>query len=439
MGAKCAGKLRRRERGQTMVLVAVSLVSLLAMAALAIDVVTLYVARGQAQRAADAAAIEGAKVLADAGVTTDPTDSSSPSIWFSACTLATQRATAVAQQNLVAGQTPTVSAVTFANAPSSCGGSPVCTFCINPQVAVTLQVSGLPTFFSKIWSRAANTVGATAIAEAFNPSTSTIPIAPRCVKPLLLPNCDPDHGGGACPGATYVNTTTGAITNPGNSSFSGIIGERFNLIPCSDNSPPCSTSTPLAGNYYPVSIPSTFGTLVCPGNCSVALPSANGFENELACCNWSPLECGQTVSLDTSDPDPGGSTGPAATGGQCLIHEISPGDQDLLDMSLNPYAIKAGAGNPLIGKTSAGTLAAGDAISTSDSVVSLPIYDQTVGFSSNTATVIGFLQVFVNQVQNDSTGTITVTVLNVAGCGSSASGNPISGAGPAIPVRLIHN
>jgi len=36
---------RRGERGQTIVLVAVNLVTLLAMAALAVDVVTLYVAR----------------------------------------------------------------------------------------------------------------------------------------------------------------------------------------------------------------------------------------------------------------------------------------------------------------------------------------------------------------------------------------------------------
>ena len=50
-------------------LVAVSLVTLLAMAALAIDVVTLYVARSEMQRAADAAALAGAKAFVDSGVT----------------------------------------------------------------------------------------------------------------------------------------------------------------------------------------------------------------------------------------------------------------------------------------------------------------------------------------------------------------------------------
>jgi len=61
---------RHHERGQTIILVAISLVSLLAMAALAIDIVTLYAARSEMQRAADAAALAGAKAIADSGITT---------------------------------------------------------------------------------------------------------------------------------------------------------------------------------------------------------------------------------------------------------------------------------------------------------------------------------------------------------------------------------
>src|SRR5450432_4594695 len=57
------------ERGQTIILVAVALVALLSMAALAVDVVTLYVARSEAQRAANAAAIAGAKMFTTSGFT----------------------------------------------------------------------------------------------------------------------------------------------------------------------------------------------------------------------------------------------------------------------------------------------------------------------------------------------------------------------------------
>src|SRR2546425_10212873 len=51
---------RKGECGVTIFIVAVGMVSLLAMAVLAIDIVTLYVASGQAQQAADAAALAGA-------------------------------------------------------------------------------------------------------------------------------------------------------------------------------------------------------------------------------------------------------------------------------------------------------------------------------------------------------------------------------------------
>ena len=60
----------RKERGQTILLVAVVIVTILAMAALAIDVVTLYVARTEMQRAADGAALAAARAFVDSGVTT---------------------------------------------------------------------------------------------------------------------------------------------------------------------------------------------------------------------------------------------------------------------------------------------------------------------------------------------------------------------------------
>ena len=51
---------RRRERGVTMVLVVLAMVGIIAMAALSIDVVTLFLAREEAQRAADAGALASA-------------------------------------------------------------------------------------------------------------------------------------------------------------------------------------------------------------------------------------------------------------------------------------------------------------------------------------------------------------------------------------------
>ncbi|MGD0269045.1 MAG: hypothetical protein ABSB14_08270, partial [Candidatus Sulfotelmatobacter sp.] len=77
-------------------------------------------------------------------------------------------------------------------------------------------------------------------------------------------------------------------------------------------------------------------------------------------------------------------------------------------------------------------------VSSSTSVVSLPIYDSTTVLNSQTqeVTVIGFLQVFINYVNTD--GSLNVTVLNVSGCSDQAtSGSPfVTGSSP-VPVRLI--
>ena len=71
-----------------------------AMAALSIDVVTLYTARSEAQLAADAAALAGARVLANSGATSDTTDAS----MANAETLASAVALQVGQQSQVGGR-----------------------------------------------------------------------------------------------------------------------------------------------------------------------------------------------------------------------------------------------------------------------------------------------------------------------------------------------
>ena len=53
----------KRQQGVTLLLVAIIMFVVLAMAALAIDVSTLYVAHSEAQRAADAAAIAAARAF----------------------------------------------------------------------------------------------------------------------------------------------------------------------------------------------------------------------------------------------------------------------------------------------------------------------------------------------------------------------------------------
>ena len=64
---------RKNEQGIIVTLVAVFMLGVVgAMAALSIDVVTLYTARSEAQLAADGGALAGARVLANSGMTSDP-------------------------------------------------------------------------------------------------------------------------------------------------------------------------------------------------------------------------------------------------------------------------------------------------------------------------------------------------------------------------------
>ena len=159
---------RKNERGVTIVLVAFSLLALLGMAALAIDIATLYVAHGEAQRAADAAALAGAKMFAFSGYTSASATVPAADICQSggpgAAAAANRQAEAVAAQNQVAGQAAVVQTITCDTTPA------------NPQIAVTIHRTALPSFFGKIWGGAANSVSATAVAEAYNPSGSTAPI-----------------------------------------------------------------------------------------------------------------------------------------------------------------------------------------------------------------------------------------------------------------------
>src|ERR1700751_4334451 len=187
---------RHGERGVTIFVVAVAMVSLLGMIALAVDVIALYAARSEAQRGADSAALAAAKMLVDMGVTGDPTNSA---LQATAQAAAIKVAQDVATQIAISAR-PVQAAdvtVTFPN------GANVAQFGINPTVAVTVNRPNMPTFFSRIWSRTPLSVSATATAEGFNPSNSgsvatgstAMPVIARGVKPFLLPNCDPVPGG----------------------------------------------------------------------------------------------------------------------------------------------------------------------------------------------------------------------------------------------------
>jgi hypothetical protein len=77
--------------------------------------------------------------------------------------------------------------------------------------------------------------------------------------------------------------------------------------------------------------------------------------------------------------------------------------------------------------------------------VTVPVYEPVLGtppISGTPVQVIGFLQLFIVSVYPNGggpkEGEFEVAVVNVSGCGSSATGTPVYGSGVSgIPVRLI--
>ena len=423
----------RRERGQTIAIVAVAMIGVLIMAALAIDLTTLYVAHGEIQRAADAAALAGAKAFVDSGITTSP---SNPALQTLAQTLAVDYAKGAAGQNNVAG-----APATFIN------GTPLVNLTISipghaaadgdPNITVTLQRTGLPLFFARILGTSIASVSATAIAEAFNPAYSqantggTIPPAPKCVKPFLVVNNSQAQPGNP----VFVIPATGAV----NTAAASFIGETITLTSACVGSS-CAIGTfakPGAGTYLPMSLPDTH--LYCP-SCS----GPGNFRRSTECCDgitFDYQQCGVSGTVgkwDDINPNPGGPNGPAQRGLQCLIRAPGQGpgpQQDSLQPNNGMLQIQAGTYSQ-----SHYGVASGSVISTSGSIITVPLFDTSAWPPPNPpqVTIVGFLQLFVNYTGPGNTD-MNATILNVIGCNSLPASSAISGGGAsAIPVRLIH-
>jgi len=453
--------VRNDERGVTMVLVAVAMVAIIAMAAMSIDLVTLYLAREEAQRAADASALAAARLISVSGMT-----SANSGFWSSMCGgltgWATQAALAVSVQNTIGGQQSTVN-VTYSDGTTS--GASDCAalgpaFAVNPIVTVQVNSVSIPSFFSRIWGSTSNSVSATATAEVFNPSDSAnngvsfngfvTPVHPKCVKPWIVPNWDPGNAG-----LPLVTTSTGQIRHPGVSTdltgSAGIVGEQFYLVAdCNPiNTTRCVLTSPA--DNPPKASPFTLGPTVTrkleylPGAVTgpiTAVPSCASagtiYETAVAGCDQSTVyHCGESVAVDTVDLNeyPGGVAGDTAMGLACSLTNTStiPLDgQDSLISTGYPFVAIAGDRNPLN--------ISGSPVVNSNSIMTLPIYDQTANGGSitttnNPVTIVGFLQVFVNDVAAD--GSVQVTVLNVAACGSNGSTNTPLTTNSPVPVRLI--
>jgi hypothetical protein len=468
-----------KQRGVSLVIVAGGLVALLAVAGLAIDLASLYVARTEAQRAADAAALAGAQVF-----------------WTSSCLSlagcgseegpAAQQAATVGNQNLVGGRN-----VNISSSPASSCPPPANSACFDlsnpqdPRITVAVQQS-MPTFFMRIFGLQTADVSAVATAEAYNPSASgassassaggSPSISLQCAKPWLLPNCNTSAkpvpgppGPSSWANKNCPSGTTDASGNPQyypyflfpNSSPPEIaspspVGDLLLLKPGQPN------QAPVPSQFYPSYFNpngQTSPNFSCPA-CATSgggaqgggVPSGDLYQTNIECCNLNYVVCGPNVV----QPIVGNKVGPTRSGVECLIKEGKNGSgQDILSGSstlsngslVPPLTITGGSNNPVSPNQ--------PDLNNSDSLISVPLYDGSQlcsGMStcpSLNVDVQGFLQIFIEKVDTGgTTGTVYGYVYNVVGCppGTTGGGTPSAGGGTitspggtTIPIRLIHN
>jgi hypothetical protein len=428
---------RENQQGVIITLVAVFMLFIIgAMAALSIDVVTLYTARSEAQLAADAVALAAARVLANSGTTSDTTGASMLSAQTNAQTVAVQ----VAKQNQIGGQN-----LTAANIVSIVFGGPD----TNPTVTVKVQRTDLPTFFARIWGVTQVAVAASATAEVYNPSGasavggSTPPVAPLCVKPWLLPNLDPS-GGTSIFGPDGAITTTTLLGWTSN-SLATRLGVACTLGNCTTAPLP-----PAPWQYYPGDSTTSFAPP--PSALPACAAAFTPYQEDIAGCFQTPIACGSnpqsnySVNLDMSDyanrnldtvdavnclansnTNQGDSINPAAIAGG----QISP-----------PFEFVAGADNPFV---LAGALPVYSDAMVSDSLVTVPVFNSSATAPTSPVQIIGFVQLFLNPEgfrappNGPNAGTVKTTVINMAGCATTGwTATPILGNGASpVTARLI--
>jgi hypothetical protein len=454
---KPLGTLRTRSRrtdehGVIIVLVAVVMLFVVgAMAALSIDVVTLYTARSEAQLAADGAALAGARVLANSGMTSDPT-ADTDGVMSAAQNLAGPVAIQVAQSNAVGGRNLIAANGEVLVGFNGSSTNPCVTLApvANPCISVKVQRTDLPTFFSRIWGRTQLTVGATATAEAYNPSTATTltagtkpPVAPMCVKPWILPNMDPTPAG-----TTLFNATTGTITNPallGWVTPPGGVRLRNDCETGGGGATDCSANLPQAWRYYPGTTDPATGDFPAPNASSVVCTGCTGFDSyqlSVAGCVQPPITCNSVVHIDQTGTVTNALTKPPVDG---LTHtNANEGDSvDAAAPVAGPFQFLTGADDPVV---LSGAVAADSDIMVSDSLVTVPVIDTTNWPPTSTVfpavQVIGFVRLFLNPSGAGVPGNnhIHTKVINMVGCGTTGTtGSPTilgNGASP-VAVRLI--
>ncbi|MGE0460834.1 MAG: pilus assembly protein TadG-related protein [Vicinamibacterales bacterium] len=380
----------RSERGAVLVQVAIAMVGLVAFSAFVIDYGVMWVARRQAQNAADAAAMAGAVSLGF--VNMEDQD------------LAREAALDAAAQNLVWGEPPNVAPedVTFPVCPPGSPGAGT-NACIRVDAYRNqARANPLPTFFSRVVGITEQGVRATATAEVlFGDSTD-------CVKPWAIPDkwieyrndqAPPGWGdedsferyrqngngrGQLLNPADYYEppNAPGGLYGPNGTGYTresvGLGGSDYGRLMTIKTGNPQDQVSP--GWFQPV--------VLTPGQ-----TGASHYRNNIASCNSTVIGPGTVLQVE-----PGNMVGPTRQGMAALIAQ-------------DPGASWNTTLNGGLGGIQGGCMATG-ACTVSPRVVAIPVYNPDI-FNAGTPhgrtdiTIVKILGFFMERMQgNDVVGRI---------------------------------
>jgi hypothetical protein len=282
----------RGERGATLVFVAVSLGALFGFLALAIDLGMMFVAREDAQRAADAAALAGASAFLEYSAGT-------------ASTPARDRAMEYALRN------------TFQNGPIDSSEVTIRVVPESSKVGVWVHRDSVATLFARTLGIRWMPIGAYAEAEAVSAGTA------RCLKPFAVPDIWDDPNGdtngnrvwddnevwqyGDHPGDSYVpySGPDGSPTETGYGSawrdFSGVTGDYGRQIKIKVTDPQ-DVQAPSPGIFLPWRVPpDNDGEQCAQGGGGTQDAGAATYRNNVCTCNTSPVELNTPYEIQTGN------------------------------------------------------------------------------------------------------------------------------------------
>lgn len=407
----------RNERGITVPLTAAFIFTLLAVAALAVDVGVAYTARASVQHAADAAALAGAFTFVNLQNLQNNGDPAQA---------ARDAAAAVANSNYVLGQelakgASPVDATQIVSPP--CTDMPdnrVCVDAANRRVSVKVMVP-VGTYFASIWPGfGLLNVRALAIAEAAPRAAGS-----HCMKPLFIPNTAmaPTDASSSGPGSGGTGTNAiNAACSRAQTFFDPAtlqptewaktkIGTPFTISPVGSATEDGDDRTGVAPNQY----------------LSIDLGGVAGYA------------CG--ISHCLNDSACSGSIDPAKFPN--FVAGCS-GTSAFNTLPSVPVSTTQHAFQNLLGQPSDKWFGVGDygvdlnsTSDTSNSVVTLPVWNNCDTHYPLAAGAVnypasGMVQFFLDPP--DSNGNITAHLVGFANCDSNASGTGPGG----IPVRLVN-